>query len=93
MSQTCPFLKTLPSLFLFSVVSLLVSWAPASEPSQRIRKKEGEMGTIGGRCKIKETFLLWQRSLNMEGRRSKISAAPFFVLMLQLSYIHSLSLF
>lgn len=80
-------------VFFFSVVSLLVSRAPASEPSQSIRKKEGEMGTIRGRCKINESFLVWQGSLNMGGSGGKVSAATFFVLMLQLSYIHSLSLF
>lgn len=57
-----PFSSLVPQSFFFSlspVVSLFVSWAPASEPSQSITK-EGNMPTTGGRCKIKESFVVWQ---------------------------------
>ena len=84
----------LPQSFFFflSIVSLLISWAPASEPSQSIRKEERKIGTTGGRGKIKEPPA-WQHSLIMAGRRGGVSAAPFFVLMLQLSFIYTLYVF
>ena len=40
------------------------------------------METTGGRCKIKEPFLVWQCSLTMGGREGGVSVASFFVLML-----------
>lgn len=40
------------------------------------------METTGGRCKIKETFLVGQSSLPMGGREGGVSVASFFVQML-----------
>lgn len=54
-----PFSSLAPQSFFFFSSFLLVSWAPASEPSQSITK-EGNMRTTGGRSKIKECFVVWQ---------------------------------